>query len=116
MQILRLNTSTKDHTPPTPTQPTPEQQRDRDQYRNPVKSPERSELRSPGGEEDGEKQKAREDAIAALEGKKRRPSKPQRPLDDTVRFDTLYLRIVAGVGRREEDEETCTAATAVAQI
>jgi len=75
-----------------------------------VKSPERSELQSPGGEEDDEKQKAREDAIAALEGKKRRPSKPQRPLDDEVRFDILRLRSAACVGRREEDEETsCTA-------
>jgi len=107
-QILCLNTSTNDHTSPAPRSAPV---RDRDQYRKLVKSPERSEVRS-AGDEDGEgKHRAREDAIAALEGKKKRRSKPKGPLDDTVRLDTLHFRCVVG-GKDEEAAYTSAAAVA----
>jgi hypothetical protein len=86
-KLLRLNT--KDH-PPAPlalphTAPpsVPSSRPHTESHRRQVVSPEGSRVQSDQSDDDLEKQRAREDAIAALEGK-RRPSKHRKPVEDTV--------------------------------
>jgi hypothetical protein len=86
-KLLRLNT--KDHPPAPTTQPhtappsVPSSRRHTESYRRLAMSPEGSRFQSDQSDEDPEKQRARDDAIAALEGR-RRPSRHRKPIEDTV--------------------------------
>jgi hypothetical protein len=91
-KILRLNTSAKERSPPPPsrsqpiTAPPAQGQRE---YVKLTKSPERPQSEANRGDEDIQKQKARYDAVAKLEGKKQR-SRSEK-LEDAVRANPCYF-------------------------